>query len=160
MKMYSILTILFCTLTVPVCFAELTPQDLDKIRLIVKDEVNAAIDSSEKRMKTYVDIKIDGVEQQIDSLDKRIDSLDKRVENVEKRVENIEKQLAGIASIEKQMGFLTYMVYALIALIVAAIAIPQLIVTWRSVDDREQKRINQELREEIEALKRQRVANP
>ena len=153
MKIYSMLTILFWTITVPVCFAELTPQDLDKIRLIVKDEVNAAIDSSERRMRTYIDIKIAGVE-------KRMDNLEKRVENVEKRVGDVEKQLGGIASIEKQMGFLTYMVYALIALIVAAIAIPQLIVTWRSMNNHEQKRINQELREEIEALKRQRVANP
>ena len=160
MKIYSMLTILFWTITVPVCFAELTPQDLDKIRLIVKDEVNAAIDSSERRMRTYIDIKIDGVEKQIESLEKRMDSLEKRMDSLEKRVGDVEEQIGGIASLEKQMGFLTYMVYALIALIVAAIAIPQLIVTWRSMNNHEQKRINQELREEIEALKRQRAANP
>ena len=53
-------------------FGELTPQDLDKIRLIVKEEVAASetrlrseIAASEKRMKEYVDIKFEGVDERL-----------------------------------------------------------------------------------------------
>ena len=53
-------------------FGELTPQDLDKIRLIVKEEVSTSekqlkgeIAASEKRMKEYVDIKFDSVNERL-----------------------------------------------------------------------------------------------
>ena len=60
MKTLVFLSILFCGLAVPV-LAELTDADLDKIRLIVKDEVKKEIALSEARMKTYIDLKIDAV---------------------------------------------------------------------------------------------------
>lgn len=57
-------------------FAELNDNDLNKIRLIVKEEVKTEIKASETRMKEYVDIKIDGFEtrvnDQFDSMNKRI----------------------------------------------------------------------------------------
>ena len=53
-------------------FGELTPQDLDKIRLIVKEEVATSekqlkgeIAASETRMKEYVDIKFDIVNERL-----------------------------------------------------------------------------------------------
>ena len=53
-------------------FSELTPQDLDKIRLVVKEEVAASekrlrgeIADSETRMKQYVDIKFDSIDERL-----------------------------------------------------------------------------------------------
>ena len=125
MKTISFISILFCAIALP-ALAELTPQDLDKIRLIVKEEIRSEIESSEKRMKEYIDAKIEGVDKQFESVD-------------------------------KQITHVTYVTYGLIALIVAAIGIPQIIMAWRSGKDREQERINQELRQEIETLKQQRI---
>ena len=57
MKTILVLSIPFCAVALPT-FAELTDADLDKIRLIVKDEVKSEIGVSETRMKSYVDAKI------------------------------------------------------------------------------------------------------
>ena len=148
-KTFIFLSILFCALAVP-ALAELTDADLDKIRLIVKDEVKREIVSSETRMKEYINIKIAGVE-------KRIEGVEKRVADVEKRVADVEKRIEGV---DQGITLLTNFVFALIALIVAAIAIPQIILTWRSSKNREQEKINQELREEIEKLKQQQIVRP
>ena len=60
MKTILLFLILFCVIVMPAMGA-LDDADLDKIRLIVKDEVNSEITASEERMKTYVDTKVDGL---------------------------------------------------------------------------------------------------
>jgi ABC-type antimicrobial peptide transport system permease subunit len=150
MKTIFFFSILFYAIALP-ALGELTPQDLDKIRLIVneaekrikaevkadiaelKQEIKANIDSSEKNMKEYINLKVDS---KVDSVNTKVDS------------------------VEKQMTFLTYMVGALIALIVGAIAIPQLIMTWRSRREHSLERRVERLTEEIEALKRQQIIKP
>ena len=97
-------------------FGELTSQDLDKIRLIVKEEVSevetrlraeiaaaegrlrAEIAKSESNMKGYVDTKFE--------------SVDKRLTLV--------------------VGFVS----ALIILIVVTVGIPQIIIAWRGQNER------------------------
>ena len=70
MKCMLTLLILFCTVTVP-SLAELTDTDLDKIRLIVKEEVNkelAPIDTHLRNVEIAVGTltgRMDGVEKQI-----------------------------------------------------------------------------------------------
>jgi hypothetical protein len=135
MKTILILLILSSALAIPAIGA-LDDADLNKIRLIVNEVVKKEITDSEARMKEYIDLKIDGVDKQF---------------------EGVDKQFEGVG---KQITLLTNVVYGLIALIVAAIAIPQIIMAWRSGKDREQARINQELREEIETLKQQRIVQP
>ena len=71
MKIRIFLSVFFCILALP-ALAELTDVDLDKIRLIVKEEVKTEIESSEKRMKTYIDTKIDAVNSRIDSVEKQM----------------------------------------------------------------------------------------
>lgn len=70
MKCMLTLLILFCTVTVP-SLAELTDTDLDKIRLIVKEEVNKELAPIDTRLRN-VEIavvtltgRMDGVEKQI-----------------------------------------------------------------------------------------------
>ena len=75
MKTLLVLSILFCVIPLPV-FGELTDADLDKMRLIVKEEVKtettavrqelkAEIASSEKNLKEYINVKIESVEKRL-----------------------------------------------------------------------------------------------
>ena len=83
-----IIAILFLLLLTAPAFSELTKEDL---RTIVKEEVTA----SEKRMREYIDLKIDSMEKslnaRIDATNARIDALDKslnaRIDSLEKSVD-------------------------------------------------------------------------
>ena len=120
MKICLALSILFSTIAVPV-LAELTPGDLDKIRLIVNEEVT-----------------------------KELAPIDTRLRNVEIAVGSLTGRINGV---EKQISQATNVTYGLIALIVVAIGIP----AWRGKRDRDQERKIEELRQEIETLKQQRI---
>ena len=58
-------------------FAELTDADLDKIRLILRKEIQDEITASEKRMKEYIDLKIANIDIEL----KRLDAHNKNIEN-------------------------------------------------------------------------------
>lgn len=117
MKTLFFLTILFCVITLPVN-AQLKDADLNKIRLIVKEEIKP------------LDTRLQKVEQSVARLEGRIDGIDK-------------------------------LITWLIAIVILVFGAPQVIALWRSnKTDKEQERINQELRAEIETLKQQRIVNP
>ena len=71
MKKLIALSILFCAIAMP-ALAELTDADLNKIRLIVKEEVQKEVTSSETRMKEYVDLKFKNVDSQFESISKQL----------------------------------------------------------------------------------------
>ena len=123
MKTILVLLILLCALAMP-ALAELTDADLNKIRLIVKEEIKTEI----------APIKSD-----IGALKEDVARLDGRMNGV-----------------EKQVAHATNVTYGLIALIVVAIGIP----AWRGKRDRDQERKIEELRQEIEALKQQKIVSP
>ncbi len=99
MKSILFLSILFCTIALPV-FGQLTETDLNKIRLIIEEELKP--------------IKADIVSLQTD-------------------VAWVRGKLEGI---EKQVTHGTNVIYGLIALIVAAVAIPQFLIARRNEKDR------------------------
>ena len=154
-----------CVLIALPAHSELTPQDLDKIRLILTEEISKSeaqlkkeiadteaqlkkeIVDTEARLKLYIDLKIENVEIQIKGLDTKMDT---KIESVEKRV-----------------TFAVNLIYALFALIVFAVGIPQLIIAWRGREARAQERKIEELigkieemTEDIEALKQQQSVKP
>ena len=120
MKTILVLLILLCVLTTP-ALAALTDADLNKIRLIVKEEIKTEL----------APIKSD-----ISKLKEDVARLDGRMDGV-----------------EKQVAHATNLTYGLIALIVAAIGIP----AWLGKKDRDQERKIEELRQEIETLKQQKI---
>ena len=139
MKTIIFFSILFCIIARP-AFGALTDADLDKIRLIVND--------SEKRIKEEVKAEITALRQELKA-----------------EIAGVKQELrAEIAKSEKnlkeQITLLTNFVYGLIVLIVAAVAIPQLIMVWRSEKERSLERQIQTLTQEIETLKQQRIVNP
>ena len=64
MKTIFALSILFSVIALP-ALGELTDTDLDKIRLIVNEGVKKENAASETRMKEYIDLKIENVNNQI-----------------------------------------------------------------------------------------------
>ena len=117
---------LFFILFIAPVYSELSPQDLDKIRLIVKEENSISetklktefkteIEKSEKRTQVYVDTKID--------------------------------------ALQKQINLLIAFVSILIILIVVTIGLPQIIMAWQGKDERSQDEKIEALSREIEALK-------
>ena len=64
MKNILVLSILFSAIALP-ALGELTDADLDKIRLIVNEGVKKENTASETRMKEYIDLKLENVNNQI-----------------------------------------------------------------------------------------------
>ena len=64
MKKVLLFLILFCAIALP-GIAELTDADINKIRLIVNEEVKKEVADSETRMKEYIDIKVDSLKTPI-----------------------------------------------------------------------------------------------
>ena len=126
MKTILVLSILFSAIALPT-FAELTDADLDKIRLIVNEEIEAE----------QIDAKIQASE-------------DRTQKHVTQQIESLKTPVAWLIGI----------LVALIALIGVPLVALTILIGWRSVKDNSQEKINQELREEIEMLKQQRIVNP
>ena len=126
MKHLIFCSILFCAIAAP-ALGELTDTDVDKIRLIVKEEI--------------APIKAD-----VETLKVDVARLEGRLTGLEGRLTGLEGRLTGI---EKQISHATNVTYGLIALIVVAIGLP----AWRGKRDREQERKIEELIQEIETLK-------
>ena len=64
-----------------------------------------------------------------------------------------------VARLEGSVRSTEKMITWLMVLIVVVVTVPSGIAAWRSRKDREQEKINQELREEIEILKRQHFSS-
>ena len=135
MRIIAILSLLLF-LTTP-AFSELTKEDLqtlkEDLRTIIKEEIAA----SEKRTREYIDLKIDALDK---SLNAKIDAVDQRIDDLKGNVNRIW--------------------LAIIALIAAAVALPQLIIAY--TERKRQKDIEkrqedlqteiQQLREKIKAM--------
>ena len=126
MKTILALSILFSAIALP-ALGELTEADLNKIRLIVKEEIEAE----------QIDAKIQASE-------------DRTQKHVTQQIESLKTPVAWLIGI----------LVALIALIGVPLVALTILIGWRSVKDNSQEKINQELREEIETLKQQRIVNP
>ena len=131
MKPILLFSILLCTIAIP-AVGELTDADLDKIRLIVKEEVKTAKEEIKTEM-TLINSKIDG--------------LDTRLRTVET---NVAWARGKLDSLDKHINWL-------MALIVVAVGIPQLVIAWRSRKDRVLEKQIETLTQEIETLKQQRI---
>jgi septal ring factor EnvC (AmiA/AmiB activator) len=77
MKTIIFFSILFCAIALP-SFAELTPQDLDKIRLIVKEEIEKEIEPLKAEIAS-VKAEIASVKQDVASLSGRVAGIEKQI---------------------------------------------------------------------------------
>ena len=96
-------------------------------------------------MKEYIDLKIETVNARIDATKARIDSVEKsvnaRIDNVEKRIDDLKENINRIW-------------LAILALIAAAVALPQLIIVYTERKrEKEIQLLIQQLREQVETTK-------
>ena len=147
-------TILLLLLFASSAYGELTKEDL---RTIIKEESAA----SEKRMKEYIDLKVDALD---DKLSTRIDALEKNVDArfdaTNARINAVDKSLnARIDALDKSLNariddIWTIMI-ALIALITAAVAVPQILMAYRERGKKEMETRQAALQTEIQQLREQ-----
>ena len=130
-----IVTILSLLLLASTAFGELTKED---IRTIIREENNA----SEKRMKEYIDLKIETVNARIDAVDAKLNA----------KIDAVDAKLnARIDSLE---GNVNRIWLAILALIAAAVALPQLIIVYSERKrEKEIQLLIQQLREQVETRK-------
>lgn len=141
MKIVFLFSVLFCTIALP-ALGDLTDTDLNRIRLIIQEEI-------EKEIKP---IKAD-----IGSLKTDVAWMRGKLEGVDKQFDSVYERFDGVRD---QITHVTYLTYGLIALIVASVAIPQILITLRSGRDRVIEKQIETLTQEVEALKQQRIVNP
>ena len=135
----KVITILFLLLLTSTAFGELTKED---IRTIIKEEN----DAFEKRMKEYIDLKIETVNAKIDATNTRIDALDKSLSA------RIDATNIRIDALDKSFDQAWILIIALIGLITAAVAIPQIIIAYKERDWKQARIEIQQLREQIESM--------
>ena len=131
MKTIIFLAMLCCVISLP-AIAELTPEDLNNIRLIVKEEVDPI-----KKDVAVMQGQLQGIDKRFDDFK---DSVNKRFDDVNRRFDHANN-----------------LAYALIALIVVAVGIPQIIIASRWRKDVQLEKQVQELVTEVETLKQQRI---
>ena len=150
----KVILLLWLLLLVSPAFGELTKEDLrviikEEIRPIIKEEIEA----SEKRTREYIDLKIDGVNARIDGLEKslnnRIDglekSLDAKIGTVNARIDGLDDRLDDV---DKKFDRIWL---AILALIAAAVALPQLIIVYTERRrERELQTLVQQLYDKVE----------
>ena len=119
MKTIFLFSILFCVIAMP-ALAELTEADLNKIRLIVREEIKAEITASEKRLKEYIDLKLESVNTEFKRVDSRVDDQITRVDN-------------QIAATDSQFGFMRNLFIGVVGLPLVIIAA---LFAWRAFRDR------------------------
>ena len=105
MKTVLVFFILFCISVLP-ALAELTDADLDKIRLIVNEEVKTQITPVRQELKSEIASSEKGIK-----------------EHINLNIQNVEKRLATY----------NWVIYVLTPLIVAAIGIPTATMAWRGI---------------------------
>ena len=137
MKAILVFSILFSVIALP-ALGELSDADLNKIRLIVKEEVADELAP---------------IKSEITEIKEDIDALKTDISTLKEGVARLDGRLSGI---EKQVAHATNVTYGLIALIVVAIGIP----AWYGRRDRDQNRKIEQLTQEIEMLKKQQIIHP
>ncbi len=148
MKTIFTLLILFFLIALP-ALGELTDADLNQIRLIVQEEISKEIEP----IKTdIVTLKTDvaWVRGKFESIDQQFKGIDQRFEGINDQFESVNQRITHATNVS----------YGLIALIVSAIAIPQIIMAWRSKKDRALEKQIQTLAQEIETLKQKQIIQP
>ena len=134
-----IVTILSLLLLTSAAFGGLTKEDIrtiirKEVRPIIKEEIAA----SEKRMKEYIDLKIEAINAGIDAGEKNLNakidagdkSLNARIDNVEKRIDDANEYFDPF--------------WIVIIIIVIAIILPQIFLIY---NDRGWKKLETDLQQ-------------
>ncbi len=131
MKIVTILALLFASSA----YGELTKEDLHDLKEDLHKVIKEESAASEKRMKEYIDLKIETVTARIDGVEKSLGA----------RIDNTNGYFDPFGNLDP--------FWIAMVMIVFLIILPQLIILYREIRDRKKNWTQiQELRERIEAL--------
>ena len=125
-------------------FAALTPDDIQIIREEVTKIVKEQNDALEKRLREYVDLKFEVLDTKFTT---KFEALDTKVTTL-------------FGEVDKRLTYILILVTSLIALIVLAIGIPQIIITLKQKDQGALEAEIKTLREKVELLEQTRLVGP
>ena len=125
-------------------FAELIPEDIRIIRQEVSEIVKTENAALEKRLREYVDLKFEILDAKFTT----------KFEAVEKQFEAIDDQFKTAREGQK---LILILVTSLIALIVLAIGIPQIIIAFKQRNQAALEAEIKTLREKVELLEQTRL---
>ena len=169
MKTFPILylSLLLSTMTLP-ALGQLTDADLDKIRLIVKEEVKteiAGVRTEIAGVRQELKAEIAGVRTEIAGVRQELKAEIAAVkQELKAEIANSEKNIkyyidAKIEGVDKRLSTYAWVIYVLMPLIVVLIGIPTGLITWRSGSNRSLQQQVETLTQEVELLKQQRIVN-
>ena len=156
MKIVLAFLILFCVFTSPT-FAALTEADIHKIRLIVTEAIQAEIKPIKTdiaTLKTDMAVMKTEVANLKETVNIKFDNVNGKFDDVNRKFDDIQKNF------DRQNNIIIGCIGIPMAILAIAATLLGILGQRRSGKDREQERINQELREEIETLKQQLVTRP
>ena len=132
------LIIVICFLLTSSAFAELTPEDILTISNIVEkseERMRAYIDKSEKQTREYVDAKLESLEHKLDG-----------------RIGRLEGRLNGT---DRNITIVVALVVGVMALIVLAVGIPQLILVSRQRNQHAMEKRLDEMQDEMKQFRKE-----
>ena len=151
MKIKTLFALITLLVFVQPAFAALTPDDIQIIREEVTKIVKEQNDALEKRLREYVDLKFEVLDTKFTT---KLAELDTKFTT---KFETVENQFKTVHDGQK---LLLILVTGLIALIVIAIGIPQIIITLKQKDQGALEAEIKTLREKIELLEQTRLVGP
>ena len=149
MKTILVLSILLCAIALPV-FGALTDADLDKIRLIVKEEISKEI----KPLKADIDkLKTDGVIRQTEITNLK-ETVNTGFTNVQQNFANVQKNF------DRQNNIIIACIGIPLAILAIGATVWGILAHRQSRKDQTLEKQIETLTQEIEILKQQRIVNP
>ena len=155
MKMKTLFALITLLVFVQPAFAALTPDDIQIIREEVTKIVKDQNDALEKRLREYVDLKFEVLDTKFTT---KFEALDTKFTTKFEALDTKVTTLFGEA--DKRLTYILILVTSLIALIVLAIGIPQIIITLKQKDQGALEAEIKTLREKIEHLEQTRLIGP
>ena len=156
MKTLIFLSVLFCALTVP-ALAELTDADLDKIRLIVKEEISEEI----KPLKADIDtLKTEGallkaeVANLKETINNKFDNVNNKFDNVNNKFDDIQKNF------DRQNNIIIACIGIPLAILAIGATVWGILAHRQSRKDQTLEKQIEVLTQEIETLKQQQIVRP
>ncbi len=144
MKIKTLFALITLLVFVQPAFAALTPDDIQIIREEVTKIVKEQNDTLEKRLREYVDLKFEVLDTKFIT---KFEALDTKVTTL-------------FGEVDKRLTYILILVTSLIALIVLAIGIPQIIITLKQKDQGALEAEIKTLREKVELLEQTRLVGP
>lgn len=133
MIMKNLFTLILLLLLVQPAFAQLMPEDIRIIQEEVTIIVKAENDALEKRLREYVDLKFENLDT---------------------------KFTTKFGKVDKRLTFILILVTSLIASIVLAVGIPQILITLKQKDQSTMEAEIKTLQEKVELLEQTRLVRP